>query len=160
MEITSSLQAEIERMVLAQIKAHIGDCPVESAVLELKAERDKVRESLLAIQKKLNGIWANGSGGPPGYLELLSASLEKTARERNDSVDEQFQRLFTVVSDIKKDKYRAEGAAEQLGKDKLDAVQVALVRRDWLRMALMVGTMGGGAWLFDLIKLLVVSHFH
>ena len=160
MEITPDLVAEIERMILVQIKAHMSDCPLEDTVRELKAEKEKVRDLLALIQKKLNGLWANGSGGPPGYLEKQEEIVEGRFARLEKQNAEQFQRLFDTVSDLKKDKYRAEGAAEQAEKDETKAGKKSEVKRDWLKIALTVAGIGGGAWLLDFIKSLIAAHGH
>lgn len=64
----------------------------EEAVDSLRQALTENSRTTESINRKILGIWSNGSGGPPGYLEVARAQDEKWKKE-----------LLEQVGDMKKE---------------------------------------------------------
>lgn len=107
-------------------------------------------------------LWSNGSGGPPGYLEI-ARDEDKDRMDRQECLaDERFEKVFKSIDELKADRLREEGKntlIRQLAIEKADAERLADSKKThrWTRAHLMIVIAGsfGGTWFLHLVLPLV-----
>lgn len=112
-------------MIADEVARHMQ--PINQAVAEVKRQNDvqselmgKLIEWRHASEKWCVKLWSNGSGGPPGYLEM--------AREEDNR---RYRKLFEEISELKAESLREEGAEEL--RQKMEAAAEARVTHRWNR---------------------------
>ena len=79
---------DIRRIIVEEVNNHLG--PIAT-----KVDRLDVR---------MRSLYSNGSGGPPGYLEMARAQD-----------DERYQRLFNIVEEMKEQRKKLWAAVLHIG---------------------------------------------
>ena len=143
-----ALTTLITQEVAKAVASHEDRCPAVAAVEELKKGQDETHHLLNKLQMKLNGIWANGSGGPPGWLETFSARTEA-----------RFDTLETKVTELRVSKIESDGAKKQLDRIEAKETQFATAKRDWAKLLLQaIAILGGGSWAAERIRDFILNH--
>lgn len=123
--------------------------PLNQAVADVKAQNDQqnaVMAQLVEWRRKSEQwcvkLWSNGSGGPPGYLEV--------AREEDNR---RYRRLFEEISELKAESLREEGKEDlrrEMEQTRIDLEKLADVKKTgrWTRFhkAVLIATTLGGAF--------------
>lgn len=137
---------EIQRKWIAEeVKKQMG--PLNKSVEDVKGQNAQ-QSNLLTMQVQriekvdrwTKQLWSNGSGGPPGYLEIARAEDEK-----------RYDDLFKLVSELRADAFREEGKKELIGEQEEEKDR-RLGR--WKTYAYIAASFGG-AWFWTLVRPLV-----
>jgi hypothetical protein len=117
------------------VSAHRIGCPMIEAVDELRQGQVDIHKALEKITNWQSRLWSNGSGGPPGYLEVQQDKTD----ERFDQTGARFDGLERKISDLNIIKYKEEGAAEQRELDEENKQKAISNKRGWLSVILSSG---------------------
>lgn len=131
-------QQQTREFICAEVKKQVT--PLIEELAEVKRQNSQQSSALTLHGKQVEKLdrwskqlWSNGSGGPPGYLEV--------ARKQDD---ERYEKLFDSISKLKAEGFRQEGRDELLEDQDVEKDK-KLVR---LKNYALVASSFGGAWLF------------
>jgi uncharacterized protein YhaN len=98
-------------------------------------------------------LWSNGSGGPPGYLEIARKEDKERLERQERLADKRFEELAEMIGKLEADRLRKEAV------DKAEAEKLADTQKThrWTRAHLILVIAGsfGGTWFLHLILPLV-----